>query len=334
MRRFDHNTDNSTGSGFSVSDKVQAVAAVVVLSAAFIVAVVFAGLAGHEKYEDHVIEKTWDDVRGIADTASMERDGAGEYIGRRTMESENVTENGNGKQDPDVPAYESDPGSRMINWDELHKINPDIAFWVYIPGTQVDYPVMQEHEFGKAFYLDHNIYKKQQKSGSIFTPREKPGAVYDMHMLLYGHHMKSGSMFGSLTKYKDAAYAKEHPYLYLYYPDRTEKWGIWTGEHVLDDDIAYLMPYGEGSYEYTKLLRYLEQKSVFRTDYFGIGNNSRTVTLSTCDSTDDTGRGRFIVNAVFLGSMEPGTVTDGGNAVPDAGHSIFDSDAMDSYNGY
>ena len=336
MRRFGNNDacPDDIDSSFRVSDRVQVIAAVVVLVLAFAAAVVFAGFAGHEKYEDYVVDRTWENVREIAGSAGLERDGAGEYIGGRTMESDNNSENGSAGGDDGAFQYELHPESRMINWDELYAINTDISFWVYIPGTQVDYPVMQEQEFGKAFYLDHNIYKKSQKSGSIFTPKGVPGSTYDMHMLLYGHHMKSGSMFGSITKYKDAGYAADHAYLYLYYPDRTEKWGIWTAEHVVDDDIVYLMPYMDGSYEYENLLRYLEKNSVFKTDYFGVDNYSRTLTLSTCDSTTDADKGRFVVNAVFLESMEPGTVMDDGGVNVDVNHSIFDSDVADSYDGY
>ena len=317
------------------------------VSAVFVVgAVVCIGLAFHEKSEDKEIVEMWDNVKTIADveetvdtinpnvaTASSS-DGTEDEV-TATVVAEDGTEIVLKEK------YSKSPMDRKIDWDALSEINSDIVAWVYIPGTGVDYPILQEQTFGKSFYLTHNVYKVSQKSGAIFIPKQQHDSDIDFHTLIYGHHMKNGSMFGILTNYKKKEFYDTHKYIYIYYPDRTEKWGIWTVEHVLEDDKVYMIPYMDGSAEYTDLINHLEEKSLYETDYFGINNRQRTLTLSTCDhvrKSSEGESGRFVVNAVLLDVTTPNgeliyETTDtlnelGGN------ENIIISDEDEEYDGY
>jgi sortase B len=140
-----------------------------------------------------------------------------------------------------------------------------------------------------------------------------------MHMLIYGHHMKNGSMFGTLTKYKDKSYYEEHPYVYIYYPDRTEQWQVWTAEHVKDTDLVYCMPYISGSPEYEELIAGLQSGSLYETSVGSIDSETGFITLTTCDNTDGSGTGRFIVNIVCTKSIS----SDGRDLLDTVNHSIF-----------
>ena len=201
--------------------------------------------------------------------------------------------------------------------------------WIYVPGTQIDYPILQEQKFGESFYLTHNIYRVAQKAGSIFTPAEPEGAAEDVHMLLSGHHMKSGKMFGDLTKYKKEDFYKKHPYVYIYTPDKTSRWGIWTAEHVKDGHSVYLMPYSASSPEYEELRTTLEKNSLYKTPYFGFDLSKRSITMSTCDNIDRTGTGRFIVSAVLDKEIEPVS----SDAVDDVSEGVT-MDTDDTYSDY
>ena len=86
---------------------------------------------------------------------------------------------------------DEDPG---IDWEKLKKINPDIVGWIKVPGTRIDYPVLRGSRWNE--YL-HKDYKGESSyAGSIFI---QPGASFgDKHLILYGHNMRTRSMFGSL----------------------------------------------------------------------------------------------------------------------------------------
>lgn len=81
--------------------------------------------------------------------------------------------------------------------------------WISCEGTEIDYPVMQAAD--NAFYLTHLYDGQINSSGSIFMDCANVSADEDQNVILYGHHMKNGSMFAGLTKYKDQQYYEMHP---------------------------------------------------------------------------------------------------------------------------
>ena len=77
----------------------------------------------------------------------------------------------------------------------LRMMNPEYSFWLHIPETEMDYPVVRGKD--TSFYLNHSFEGKDSVSGVIFTdPFTEPFA--SGHTVLYGHNMKDGSMFGGL----------------------------------------------------------------------------------------------------------------------------------------
>lgn len=91
---------------------------------------------------------------------------------------------------------------RSVDWEMLEEMNPDIAGWLYIPGTCIDYPVLQEQEGAKDFYLDHDYKGDELASGAVFLPIQPYPDVKDAHTLLFGHRMKDRSLsFGMLGSY-------------------------------------------------------------------------------------------------------------------------------------
>lgn len=108
--------------------------------------------------------------------------------------------------------YTIDDGSgnrRTVNLDKLIADNPDAIGWLVIPGTPIDYPVVQTSN--NSFYLSHGLSRKPLAAGAIFADYRFSGP----HYILYGHHMRDGSMFGSLQKYLGSKYQRKHRKLYF-----------------------------------------------------------------------------------------------------------------------
>ena len=97
---------------------------------------------------------------------------------------------------------------------QLYQMNPDIVGWLQIPGTQVDYPVMQTPD-DPEYYLKRNFDKKSSSRGCLFAQADGDVFAPSDNVTLYGHHMRDGSMFGSLDKFKKKAFFAEHPYIYF-----------------------------------------------------------------------------------------------------------------------
>ncbi len=90
----------------------------------------------------------------------------------------------------------------------LHEQNADMAGWIIIGGTAIDYPVMYTAD---DFYLSHGFDKQESKSGVPFIDKRCTAEPFETNTIIYGHHMKNGTMFAGLEAYEDENYYKEHP---------------------------------------------------------------------------------------------------------------------------
>lgn len=105
-----------------------------------------------------------------------------------------------------------------VKFDKLQKKYPDVKAWLYSKGTIINYPVAQGKD--NDWYLHHTLDGKWNGAGTLFIDKniEKPFECF--LTIIYGHHMRDGSMFGSLAKYRDAEYYKKHETLKLYTEDQ------------------------------------------------------------------------------------------------------------------
>ena len=81
--------------------------------------------------------------------------------------------------------------------------------WITIKDTEIDYPTMKPPKDDDDFYLDHDPDGNYSPAGSIFTD---PYSSMELssNIIIYGHHMPDGSMFGNLGKYEKQKYANKH----------------------------------------------------------------------------------------------------------------------------
>lgn len=217
-----------------------------------------------------------------------------------TGESESVS-GSSGTGNAVQPSYYSAPMDRVINWDKIIDGNPQVKCWLYVPNTNIDYPVIQELKLGEYYYLDHDYYGNATKAGSIVTSALPEGCNTDAHLMILGHNMKNTTMFGTLRNYRSASFYQNNPYFYIYYPDRVEKWAVWSCYHCKDTDIIYDVPYELGSNSFAKLVNQInEQQAItYKTGINNTDPNRSVVTLSTCENIDGTHSGRFVVNAIL-----------------------------------
>lgn len=105
-----------------------------------------------------------------------------------------------------------------IRFEELRKINPDIVGWIKIGGTGIDYPIVQTDN--NDTYLDTDFEGNKSAAGAIFLDFGSEPDFSGRHNIIYGHHMKNGTMFKELVKYKDENFFKEHQDITVYTPER------------------------------------------------------------------------------------------------------------------
>lgn len=104
-----------------------------------------------------------------------------------------------------------------IDFDALRKINPDIVAWIYYKDTPIDYPVVKGEDNEK--YLNTMFDDTYSAFGTIFVDAVTEHPFAQFNTILYGHHMRNGSMFTPLKNLKDQEFCKKHPRLELITPD-------------------------------------------------------------------------------------------------------------------
>lgn len=107
--------------------------------------------------------------------------------------------------------------ARHIRFDILRRRNPDICAWIYVPGTGIDYAVLKGRTNNT--YLHRNFRRQYSFAGSIFMDEMCDRSFRSDNTILYGHNMKSGSMFVPVKRFVYGSYFRKHPYVYVYLPD-------------------------------------------------------------------------------------------------------------------
>ena len=97
--------------------------------------------------------------------------------------------------------------------------NQDIAGWIYIRGTTIDYPIVQGKDNEE--YLHQDFNKKKSSSGTIFLDNNCKKDFTSYNNIIYGHHMKNGTMFAQLLKFREKSFLKKHNEIMIFTPDRT-----------------------------------------------------------------------------------------------------------------
>lgn len=108
---------------------------------------------------------------------------------------------------------------RKIDFKKLKSQNQDIAGWIYIRGTTIDYPIVQGKDNEE--YLHQDFNKKKSSSGTIFLDNNCKKDFTSDNNIIYGHHMKNGTMFAQLLKFREKSFLKKYNEIMIFTPDRT-----------------------------------------------------------------------------------------------------------------
>ncbi len=110
------------------------------------------------------------------------------------------------------PSQTSQTPVLLEQYRALYAQNADMAGWIKVDGTEIDYPVMYT---GDDFYLSHGFDKAESKSGVPFIDKRCMVGPFGTNTIIYGHHMKNGTMFAGLERYKDEDFYKTHPVIHF-----------------------------------------------------------------------------------------------------------------------
>ena len=203
----------------------------------------------------------------------------------------------------DAPEQAKKEGDDVLEPDlssyiALKDKNPDFFGWVSIEGTSVNYPVMYTPE-DEEYYLHRDFYGKEARSGVPFLA----ASCYEGcgNYLIYGHHMKNGTMFASLLDYADPEYRKEHPVIRFDTPAASGEYEVMAAfySEAYPQDAGGVFRF----YQYTDLsepsvfAEYVEQVRQAALYDTGVAAEYGSGLLTLCTCSYHTENGRFVVVA-------------------------------------
>ena len=128
-------------------------------------------------------------------------------------------------------------GVPIIDFNALAQTNPEVVGWIYAPGTNINYAVVQSAA-DDLFYDDHGVDRSYYSGGSIFSQRYNTTTFQDPVTVLYGHNRQSQTMFAQVNNFADAAFFAKNQKIFVYTPDKVYEYTIFaayphSSEHLL-----------------------------------------------------------------------------------------------------
>ena len=186
----------------------------------------------------------------------------------------------------------------LEKYKKLFSQNKSLIGWIKIDDTNIDYPVMQT--VNNEYYLKHNYNQEYDKNGSIFLDKDCDITDPGTNMIIYGHHMKSGKMFGNLQLYSNKSYYEEHPIIQfdtIYEEGRYQIMYVFRSRIYNEDEIVFkYYQFFEVATpeEFDSHMNEMAKMSLYDTGVTATYGD-KLITLSTCDNTEQDGR--FVVVA-------------------------------------
>ena len=166
--------------------------------------------------------------------------------------------------------------------------NPDTVGWINIPGV-VNLPVVYRDN---TYYLNHDFRRKRSNSGTLFLDEAHPFASDTQYMVVHGHCMYDGSMFGLLSHYRKQSYMDNHPMVYFSTLYREEIYEV-IGVLRLSTDVRSedYMPYTgtrkfESTNQFSAFAQDVRDKAIYWKEGAQMRPDDAYLALSTCDDDD------------------------------------------------
>lgn len=249
----------------------------------------FERLQDMQNLTGHVIRETSSDER--------QEETAGQDSGQADVSAASQQKTSKKKDAGKQEEKKIDPADLTVlkKYKELYKQNKDLAGWLSIEGTVINYPVMQTGKKNPDFYLHNDFDKKESDHGTLFVDARNDIVNRDTNLIIYGHNMRDGTMFGGLKSFMDKGYFEKHQELVFDTIYEKAKYRIvavcLSKVNYQDDDTFryYNFLNAKSKEEFQAFLANIQQLTVF-DQKIDISYGDELLTLSTCNSYVQDGR--------------------------------------------
>ena len=207
--------------------------------------------------------------------------------------------------EPEAPTTSQDAADprveNPIDFASLRLENPDIYAWIYIPGTDVNYPVVQ-HPTDDTFYLKHNKDGEWSEEGAIYTQLANRTDFSDPVTVIYGHNLVQGTMFTTLHRFENKDFFDSHEDMYVYTDGHILTYRViaayqYDNRHILNSfnfsDPTIVQQYFESVLSPDSLVENVREGTT-------LTSSDKIVQLSTCTGDSNHIVRRYLVTGVLV----------------------------------
>lgn len=198
------------------------------------------------------------------------------------------------EEEPAEPVLYTEEKTVLPELAELYQQNSDLAGWIQIADTNINYPVMHTPD-NPDFYLKHSFEKEYSDYGCPYVQENCDVQKPSDNVIIYGHHMKNGSMFADLEKFKSQDFWQEHKTIsFSTVTDRYEYEIISVFKTVVYTDSPDSFKYyhfvdAETSEDFSAFVEKCKELSLYDTGV-SAEYGDKLITLSTCEYSCTNGR--------------------------------------------
>ncbi len=186
-----------------------------------------------------------------------------------------------------------------VDWDALYEQNPDTVAWLYIPGSVIDYPVVQGEDDEEYLKTDFSGNTGGLVNlGAVFLSVINDGDFSNDNNFLYAHRSGDGTMFGTLVKMQDQEVFDELRTLYVFTPTRNYRCVTIALDVVAYTEVSILQPSFSDAEAMVDYLQNRVDESAAVADDVDLSSFSKIFTLITCENTDATTRAVLFAGVV------------------------------------
>ncbi len=194
-----------------------------------------------------------------------------------------------------------------VDWDALLAINPDTVAWLYIPGTEINYPVVQGED--NDWYLTHDFKGSEgliATFGSVFLDYRNSEFFSDANNFMYGHNLNDGSMFADIADWIKTDGFNENRTVYVLTPQGNFKLNTFALIHCAADDPLVQTSFNTEEERVAYIQDKIDRSLYSVTDIPAPADMGKLFTFSTCDNLPSDGR------IVLFSYVQDSTTSNGG----------------------
>lgn len=187
-------------------------------------------------------------------------------------------------QDSETVTESAEPEEEIpIDFEELWETNPDVYAWIVIPGTDINYPILQ-HPTDDSYYLNHNLDGSTGRPACIYTESLNSKDFTDNNTVIYGHNMRNGTMFAQLHKFEDKDFFDEHREIIIYLPDKVLHYKIFAVHNYDDRHLLYSFDFSDKAVykDYLESIFSIDDMNANIDTEMTVTENDKIITLATC----------------------------------------------------